>query len=166
MKHLKCAMLIFIGFFISTSALALKSDHDQPIHIEADSVNVDEKSGTSHYHGNVHFKQGSMILQADNILITTQKQKIHLINAKGNPAFFEQLPDGEAEKIKARAKTIDYDAVGGHLILKTEAQLTQGTNVFTSNSIRYATKESQVIATSNGNETGRVRAVINPEKVQ
>ena len=150
----------------STNCFALKSDHSQPIHIEADSVNVDEKNGTSFYQGNVQLSQGSMKVSADTIRLTTQAQKVHLINAKGTPAHFEQLPDGETDTIKATAEKIDYDAVEGQLVLKTNAQLVQGTNEFSSETIRYATQESQVIATSEGDTGGRVRAVINPEKIQ
>lgn len=143
---------------------ALKSDHSQPIHIEADTVNVDEKNGTSQYRGNVHFRQGSMKVDADTIVITTQEKKVHLINAEGDPAHFEQLPDNETETIKASAIHIDYNASEGELLLKEKARLTQGTNEFSSDTIRYTTRESQVIATSEG--SGRVRAVINPDKVQ
>lgn len=158
-------LLLISCLVFSGASYALKTDHEQPIHIEADSVNVDEKNNTSHYHGNVHFRQGSMKVRADNIIITTLNQKVHLIKATGDPAHFEQLPDGEEEKINATAEKIDYDAVEGQLLLQIDARLTQGTNEFTSETIRYATQESQVIATSS-NSKQRVRAVINPDKVQ
>ena len=50
-------LLFALLLLVPTLALALESDKDQPIQIEADSVDIDEGKNTSTYKGNVELTQ-------------------------------------------------------------------------------------------------------------
>ena len=78
---------------LSPDVYALTSDKNEPILIEADQVQIVEKTGLSTYTGNVKFQQGSIKIEADNIVIYTEKKKFKKAIASGSPAHFTQKPD-------------------------------------------------------------------------
>ena len=64
LKHLKL-ILIAASLGAPWAVMAMTGDREQPIHIEADSVDIDDKKGVSIYRGNVRMTQGSIVLTAD-----------------------------------------------------------------------------------------------------
>ena len=48
---------------------ALESDLEQPIMIEADSLEIDDREGTSLYRGNVDIRQGTIHITADSVKV-------------------------------------------------------------------------------------------------
>jgi lipopolysaccharide export system protein LptA len=56
----------------SVSAQALPDDRQQPITIESDSAERNEQSGLTQYLGNVVIRQGSVLIDADRVTITTK----------------------------------------------------------------------------------------------
>ena len=71
-------------------ATALESDKDQPVYIEADSVEMDDRSGISTYSGNVELNQGTIHMTADKVVITQKDGNTDHVAAEGNPVTFEQ----------------------------------------------------------------------------
>ncbi len=146
----------------SQSAFALKSDRNQPIKIEADRVEINEKTQISHYRGNVFMQQGSLKIKADAVTVYLKDGVLHQVTITGNPAHFEQVPDDRKELVKSRARQMEYFAKQQRLLLKQDAEVIQGPNQFRGDQIEYDTLTSTVRAQKDEASDSRVHAIIQP----
>jgi lipopolysaccharide export system protein LptA len=147
-------------YLAALSAAALKDDNQQPMLIEADTVEVDEGKSTSLYVGHVQVDQGSMRLLADQVTVHHRSdRRIKYIIARGNPASYRQQMEGDKGPVQAFAKRMDYDADRDELILTDEAILIQGTDRITSERIVYDRANARMLAGGGG----RVKITITPE---
>lgn len=159
-----CLPLVLI--LLSSSAFALSSDKDAPVELEADSADINQKTGTTVYQGKVKITQGSMILTADKVVIEHQDNKAHRFTATGTPARFQQLPDNEETPIKGKGKTIIYLIKSEELVLKGDAELHQDGDRFSSDRIVYDRVKAQLKAGTAAQGNERVRVTIQPDKLK
>ena len=158
-------MVLLLGMFMPLCAVALSTDKQQPIHIEADSVVIDDAHGSAVYRGNVHYSQGSTHLEADEVTVySADHQKVDKVVADGNPAKFRQRPDNQDVDMRGQADHIEYFAASERVILEKDAHLWQGKNEFSGSRIEYDTAKQTVKALNSGEEQGRVQVVIQPHK--
>lgn len=151
---------------LTTTVFALETDKSSPILIEANQVDMAEKTGISTYTGNVTLKQGSIKISADSIVVYTKDKKLQRIIATGNPAYFSQQPDHSSEPVQASARHVEYVATTGMLVLQDDAQMQQGANSFSSNKIEYDTANDILSASAAEKGKHRVKAVIQPDTFQ
>lgn len=141
------------------------ADRDEPIHLEADSLDIDEPRGISVYRGNVHYSQGSTHLWADSVTIQTRKNReLEKVVAEGRPARFQQVPEGEETQVSGQAQRIEFIAEGQRVLLLGEARLSQGMNAFSGSRLEYSAGERVVRAAKGTDSPGRVQVVIQPPK--
>ncbi len=156
-------MALCLGMMMPLCAMALSSDKQQPIHIEADSVVIDDAHGTAIYRGNVHYSQGSTHLDAQEVTVySTDRQKVDKLVADGDPATFRQRPDNHDQDMRGQAGHIEYFAAAERVILEKDAHLWQGKNEFAGSRIEYDTANQMVKALNSGGDTGRVQVIIQP----
>ena len=75
---------------------ALGSDRDQPIEVEADSLEVRESEKIAIYEGNVSLVQGSLELNSDRMVIHfNETNDLTLMQMTGAPAKFRQLDESK-----------------------------------------------------------------------
>lgn len=153
-------LILAFSLFLSGSALALSTDKDQPIEVEADSVDVNETEGISIYKGNVEINQGSIRLQAAKVTIHHPKGKSEKLVAVGNPVRFRQLPDNKKEYIKGRGKKVEYKINSETMYLSDNAVLIQGSNSFKSDRIVYDRVKAIVKAGTAAKGKKRVKMTI------
>ncbi|MDH3327308.1 MAG: lipopolysaccharide transport periplasmic protein LptA, partial [Gammaproteobacteria bacterium] len=125
-----------------------------------------EKSGVSTYTGDVKLEQGSIRINADSIVVYTHNKKLQRIIASGTPARFSQKPDHQTENVHASAEHVEYSSVNGLLILLSNANMQQGSNLFSGNKIEYDTVNDILSAKSSQKSNQRVKAVIQPETLR
>ena len=66
-----------LGLLCAThQALALKSDREQPIRIQANNGVIDDAAGKSTYTGNVHIEQGTLNIVADEVQIFMAEDEV------------------------------------------------------------------------------------------
>lgn len=82
------------------TANALPEDRSQPVHISADSA-VQENT-TVTYRGNVIITQGSLRVDADQVVVYHAAGKVQKIVATGKPAHFQQQPEPTAASSRPR----------------------------------------------------------------
>ena len=148
---------------ISGPALALATDKDQPLDLEADSAEIDEGKGMSVYTGNVIAIQGSMRLESDRLTIFHTGAKAERLEAEGKPARFQQLPDDSPEPVKARALRLEYRLDSEELTLIGEAVVMQGKDTFKSDRIIYDRVRSVVKGGAAAEGKERVRITVDPQ---
>lgn len=152
-------LLLFPGI-----APALQSDKDQPIYIEADAVDIDDRNGTSIYKGNVVLTQGSIVMTADKVTVTQRQEQTDQIEAVGRPVTFQQDTDDGKGTIKGRAKKTEYSANGETLYMIGDAVLIQGKDTFKSDRIVYDRARAIVKAGASAKGKERVRVTIGGKK--
>ncbi len=154
----------FLLMGLVSQTWALRSDRNQPIDIKADRVEVDQRNQVSHYIGNVRLEQGSLKIDADEVVVYMEKGKLQKIVITGNPARFEQQPENQQEIVKSQANNMEYYASEERLFLKHNAEVNQGGNHFRGEFIEYDTLTSTVKADKGENSQSRVHAIIQPAK--
>lgn len=147
----------------SAQVWALQGDRSEPISIESDTAERDETKGTTTYAGAVIMQQGSMKINADKVIIYSNKEKVTHIIATGKPVHYEQKPSEKQSLVIAQANTLEYQIQDESLHLIDSAFLEQeGTNL-SGNRIDYDVKNSVVKAGGETKNRERVRMVINPK---
>jgi len=99
-------IICFICISLPVSLMALTSDRDQPISLEADFADVDDLNGISIYTGNVILIQGSMLIKAEKLTLHHNNAERDLEKAiaegKKKTASFKQRPEGKQQDFRAR----------------------------------------------------------------
>ncbi|MGE0080692.1 MAG: lipopolysaccharide transport periplasmic protein LptA [Thiohalomonadaceae bacterium] len=138
---------------------ALQSDREQPIHIQADRVLVDEARKVSTYEGNVELSQGTLRVTAERVEVLRSGNGVERLVATGAPVTFRQRPDNSEEDIRGQASRVEYTAASALLELIGDAHLWQGRDEFSGPRISYESGQNRVRAEGEG----RVRAIIHPQ---
>lgn len=159
--------LVFVGFISSiSSCFALPDDKLQPMHLSADSADLNQQTHQGRYMGNVTLDQGSTHLRANEALTQGNKDnKLSFAVAKGKSgeqAHYWSLPDVNKPEIHAFADEIDYYP-NKHLIeLIGNARVIQGDDSFSAYKITYDTIKEHVVTSSKNQQ--RTLIVFHPEK--
>ncbi|NWL79955.1 lipopolysaccharide transport periplasmic protein LptA [Pseudomonas taiwanensis] len=164
-------LLLSLGTALgSAAAWALPTDRDQPIRVQADSAELDDKQGVAVYRGNVVITQGTLKITGDTVTITQDANgDVEVFTSVGKPAYYEQKPAVDKEIVKAYGLTIQYFAANERIILLDQAKVVQEGNTFEGEKIVYDTQRQIVNA---GRATGtnvstprpRIDMVIQPKK--
>jgi lipopolysaccharide export system protein LptA len=158
-------MLLAILLTTPLQVHALSSDRDQPMSVEADRANIDNKNEISIYLGNVIVVQGSMRITADKLTVHSRNKAVEKVIAEGEPATFKQRPDGKELDVKGKALRIEYYADTDNAIFIEQAVLEQEGNTFRSNRIVYdLTKDLVDAGTPSGGD--RVKIILQPREKQ
>lgn len=146
-------LLLSIGTALgSACAWALPSDRDQPIRVQADSAEIDDRKGVAVYRGGVVITQGTLKITGDTVTITqTAGGDIDVFTSVGKPAYYEQQPAADKEVVKAYGLTIQYFAENERIVLIDQAKVIQEGNTFEGEKIVYDTRRQIVNA---GRATG------------
>ena len=166
-RRFRAGRRLGLALWLTISAQAAAFDDRQPIHIESDSLDIDDVRGISIYRGNVELRQGEGRMWADQMtLYTTAEQALDKIIAEGRPARFMDRTD-KGDDINGAAQRIEYHAIQLMVVLDGEAHLEQNKNEFFGNRIEYE-MNSRVVraglaAGDDGNGKGRVRTLILPK---
>ena len=162
-------LLSLSAAFTSAGTWALPTDREQPIRVQADSAELDDKQGVAVYRGGVVITQGSLKITGDTVTITqTAQGDIDVFTAVGKPAYYEQKPAVDKQLVQAYGLTIQYYASNERTVLIDQAKVIQEGNTFEGEKIVYDTQRQIVNA---GRATGsnvtaprpRIDMVIQPK---
>jgi len=157
----------------SSDARALSTDREQPIVIEAQAAEVDNRSKITIYRGDVVITQGTLRITGDTVWIHyNDANAITKAISVGTPAKFRQLPDGKKDYMTAAAERMEYHADRDVILLLGNARYGEGKDKITAPRIVYDSRQGRVKAGANpdGGQTGdsdkadRVRITITPKK--
>lgn len=137
---------------VSSLSWALPSDSEQPIRIQADSAELDDRQGVAVYYGGVVITQGTLKITGDTVTITQNKAgDIETFTSVGKPAYYEQVPSEGKQPVKAYGLTIQYFAANERIVLIDQAKVVNEGNTFEGEKIVYDTRRQIVNA---GRATG------------
>ncbi|MCP3849904.1 MAG: lipopolysaccharide transport periplasmic protein LptA [Gammaproteobacteria bacterium] len=174
-KQLLSGVLLSLSLFsFPISAIALSSDRNQPINLEADHADIDDLKGISIYTGNVILTQGSMVIKSNKLTLYNDENnelvKAVAVGLNKKLATFKQRPEGKDKDFRARAITMIYYLDKDKIHLLKNAYVWQAGDTFSGDKIIYDTKKETVLASSVKNKNGtpvssggRVKVTIQPK---
>jgi lipopolysaccharide export system protein LptA len=152
----------------SAPAGALSSDRQQPISIEADWAEADNRKQVTVYKGGVVITQGSLHISGDTATIYyNDARDLTELFVEGQPARFRQRVDGKEAYQKATAKRMEYHAADNLVILLGDAHSWQGTDHISGDRIVFDTLNNRIQAntepSSERDPESRVKITIVPK---
>lgn len=177
MKETTLAAAVILGI-ASSGALALSTDREQPIVIEAGAAEADNRAQVTVYRGDVVITQGTLRITGDTVWIHyDDSNSITKAISVGNPAKFRQRPDDKEHDMTADADRMEYHADQDLILLLGNARYGEGDDKITAQRIVYDSRRGRVKAGANpgGGEVSdsasgetdksdRVRITITPKK--
>ncbi len=156
----------------SVSAWALPNDSQQPIRIQANDAQLDDKQGVGTYTGSVIITQGSMKITGNTVTITrTPAGEVDVVTSVGNLAYFEQTQQAtDPAPMKGYGKTIQYHAQQNRIVLIDQARVVSSDgNTTDGEKITYDTvKQIATAGRANGTKVTeprpRIDMVIQPKQ--
>lgn len=130
----------------------IKADPTLPVEVTADTLDVDQASGSAEFNGNVLVGQGEMRLSAQRVLVIydDDASAIERLEATGNVVLVSGADAAEADRA-------DYTIDSGVIVMTGDVLLTQGANALTSD------KMTVNLTTGTAQMVGRVKTILNPE---
>ena len=157
-------LLCLLGGFLTTTVLALPSDRQATITVEADRAQINEKTGITDYQGSVIIRQGSLLIKADQVTIYATNGQANKIICIGKPAHYQQQPNPEDGLVNAHGNTIEYFLDTETITLIKNASLEQQGSTLKGDHINYDLKAELVEARGSDNSQQRVHMVIPASK--
>lgn len=157
------------AFFVlfSLSAHAEKADRDQPIHIDADRIEIDDAKKINTFEGNVVLTQGTLMIKANKVIVTQDAAgNKHATAYSGvHPVYFRQKREGYDEYVEGEGDRAEYDSKTDTVELFGNAYVKRGQDIVKGNYISYDSN-TEFFKSEGGAKTpeGRVHAVIQPKK--
>jgi lipopolysaccharide export system protein LptA len=170
--------LFSLTFLLSlqTAQAANVASKDEPIAIEADRMQYDNRKQTNVFIGNVVLSQGNFEIRADKILMRQDKNGTQYATATGSPARFKHAMVGRPGVVEGSGKELRYNDSSQELQILNGATLrrVQGSKadeVHGAKIVYRADRDSFVVEGGNRgrsqkNPGGRVRVVIQPKSKQ
>lgn len=160
--HIKILFLAFL-LFSSPALLALKSDRQQQLQINADTTEGTLGDGTSVLRGNVEIHQGSLLVRADVAEVEKVDGRVRLVLLTGTPVLLQQEIEKEG-LVTATAQTIDYQVATGMVTLTGAADVNHP-QYHISGEVLIYDMNRQHFQGNGGDGNGRIRIELAPEVV-
>jgi lipopolysaccharide export system protein LptA len=155
---LKYLLLLFFTWTLNAGAIDFfgTADSDQPLEITSSRLEVFQEEQKSIFSGDVVAQQGDKTLYTDQLTVIFDDQNdVSRVEAAGNVRIEEPLRN-------ARGNHAVFDRQADTLILSGNAEVVQGENRIAGDEITLFIGQNRSVVKSH--DTGRVRAVILPEK--
>lgn len=165
MKRWPVSLILLLAFALARAENlpAGTASTQAAITIEADSMELNQRTGTTNYKGNVVLVRGGLKIKADSITLFTKDNTLQRAVADGNPVRLEQAGSEAYTAMHAESEHMEYRPLSETIELKGKALLWRDGNQFTGQNIRYDLKKQTVKATGGGEENGRVRVLLQPQ---
>lgn len=135
-RRLPMAAVLLLWLWPAGAVLALSSDRDQPMVVNARHVEADEKTGIAVYRGHVTLDQGSLHIESDRLEVRRREGRTESLLATGNPVRVRTRPDNE-EDIHLSARRLEYHRPTQYLVLTGNPVLVQGEKRLTARCLEY-----------------------------
>ncbi|GGY58064.1 lipopolysaccharide export system protein LptA [Bacterioplanes sanyensis] len=160
-----------ILLLIASASLALEQDWQQPVTILSDHAELDRKTGMVVYEGNVTLTQGSLRIEADQLLLFRDGEQLERATARGKPARYQQIISAGDALTEAHGQRIDYLAQQREVVIQGDAHLEQDGNQFSGELIRYDMLRDTISAEGGEEKPGeegkqRIKVIIQPQATE
>jgi lipopolysaccharide export system protein LptA len=158
MKHINLALLLLL------SSATVVAESSEPVRVEANRMELDQKQGFSLYQGSVEMQRGDTQLQAERLELHNKGGKVTLAIADGTPVHLEMRDPQSGKITRGEADHVEYRFEEGTLVLQGAAQLWRDGDRFNGERLFYDNNKQQVRAFGSEQGKGRVQVILQPEK--
>ena len=158
----KAFLLLFL-ILACPSLLALVSDRQQQLLINADATDGTLGDGTAILRGNVEIRQGTLLVRADEAEVEKADGKVRRVILKGSPVFLQQEIENEG-LVTARASSVNYQVATGLVTLTGAADVNHPQYHISGEVLTYDMNRQQFQGRG-GDGNGRIRIELAPEVV-
>jgi len=172
------SLALLVALAAASPARAERADRFKPLNVEADQPgHIDLLNQHVVFNGNVVVTKGTMTIRAARIEVRETPDGYHsavAFGAANRPATFRQKRDGVDEHIEGEAERLEYDGKTDTIRFVTNAAVRRlrgsgvadeiAGNIVSYDSITEVFSVSGGAASTPGNPSGRVRAVLTPRE--
>lgn len=148
--------------FFSPLSMALESDRQATLHIDADNTDGPLGDGTTTLWGSVNIRQGTLHIMADKAEVNKTDGRVKSVTLYGKPAFLEQEIEDQG-LLQATANTVDYQVASGLVTLSGNADVKHPQHQISGDLLTYDLNIQRFTGSSDGNGNGRIHIVLDPE---
>jgi lipopolysaccharide export system protein LptA len=161
--HRLTAVLASALLLAASPALALKTDRQQPLEVNADATDGTLGDGIATLRGNVEIRQGTLLIRADLARVERVEGRVRRFEFDGNPVHLQQEVEEEG-LVVAEARKVEYEVASGIVTLTGAADVEHPQYHISGEVLRYDMNAQHF--QGSGNEVdGRIRIRMDPEMV-
>ena len=139
------------------------TDGDQPIHIQANIMTLDDTNKISTFEGNVRMTQGSIKITANKVQLSQDAKGMSTIHAWGKPVSFEGRSAKTNKLVQGWSDEVVYKETEESIVLMGNARILSEGDEIRAQTIRYFRSTGEYKA--DGAKTGSpVFVTIQPRK--
>jgi len=143
--------------------LALETDRQQPLEVNADSTDGSLGDGIATLKGNVEIRQGTMLIRSDIAEVEKVDGRVRKFELNGSPVHLQQEIEEEG-LVTAEARKVVYIVATGIVTLTGEADVIHPQYHISGEILEYD-MNTQHFQGSGGDSNGRIRIRLEPEVV-
>ncbi len=143
---------------------AAQEDNALPVEITADHAEMDERSGTGTYTGDVLVVRGDTTLEADRVIVHMRERRPYEMEAHGEPARLESPDPETGENRIAVGQRIDYFLDEERVILTGQARVTTAAEDARGQRITYDLERDVIQAERGETDDERVHIRLQPRE--
>ena len=156
--------VLFCLFCFSPSLMALESDRQETLRVEADNTDGTLGDGITTLWGNVNIRQGTLHIVADKAEVNKTGGRVKSVTLHGKPAFLEQEIE-EQGLVQATANVIDYQVASGLVTLTGDADVKHPQYQISGELLTYDLNIQHFKGSSDKNGNGRIHILLDPEVI-
>jgi lipopolysaccharide export system protein LptA len=154
----RAALLVLSLGGVLLAGTGRAAEPDLPLRVQADRIEVDQKTMTSRYLGHVVIERGNSRIEARRATVVHRDQGVERATAEGAPARFVHLQD-DGTPLRGEARTVEYAADEDLVRLSGAARVERGEDTLEGERIDYFPSTGRLLA---GDGTGRVLMTLKP----
>lgn len=147
---------------VGAPALALESDRQQALEVNADSTNGILGDGITVLSGHVEIRQGTLLIRADRAEVDKTDGKVRQITLQGDATFLQQQIE-ELGLVRAWANIIQYQVGSGLVLLSGNARVEHPQYAVSGDRLRYDLNVQHFEGVGSEDGNGRVHIRLDPE---
>jgi lipopolysaccharide export system protein LptA len=156
--------LALLTVLCTSPVVALQSDRQQPLEVNADATDGTLGDGVTVLRGRVEIRQGSLHIKADRAEVDKLDGRVRTVVLRGEPAFLEQEIEQQG-LVQAQASTITYQVASGLVTLEGTADVHHPQYQVSGDQLTYDLNQQHFQGSGDGAEGGRIRIRLDPEMV-
>jgi lipopolysaccharide export system protein LptA len=154
--------LIVCLLSLSLPLMALESDRQKPLEVNANSTDGTLGDGVTTLRGDVDIRQGTLHITADEAEVNKVDGRVSSVTFRGQPAYLEQEIE-EQGLVQAEANTIDYQVASGLVTLTGNADVKHPQYQISGESLTYDLNIQHFKGSGDENGNGRIHIRLDPE---
>jgi lipopolysaccharide export system protein LptA len=156
--------LLLSLLWFSPALMALESDRQQPLEVNANSTDGTLGDGITTLRGDVEIRQGSLHITADEAEVNKVDGRVSSVTFRGQPAFLEQEIE-EMGLVQATAKVINYQVASGLVTLTGNADVKHPQYQISGEILTYDLNIQHFKGSGDENGNGRIHIRLDPEVI-